>query len=1116
MLLLAVVTGAWAGPRSFKTVQVGPMRAVRTAHGFQLRPQLAVADRVLVQMAPSIQTYAAGTTLAPVGGRLGRRLGQRTYVVDLPAGSDVLAAAAALRAQPGVLCAEPDALIYPALIPDDPQYSQQYHLPIISAPQAWDVTTGSSEVVIAIVDSGVDLDHPDMAGKIWVNTDEVPNNGLDDDHNGYVDDWRGWDFHDDNNDPNPSPDGEDNDHNGTADEEVNHGTLVAGTAAAVGNDGWGCAGLDWTAKIMALQVFPDDGGTAVSTVIEGINYATDNGADIINLSIGGSYIASFTAPITAAYNAGALVVSAGGNSGDELKDSTSSWESPVCNDGANVFTENHVLGVGATDRNDRITYYSNYDGSSAHFIDIMAPGDTIYGPNAYFPGIPGFNSYFGTNSGTSFSCPMVTGLAAMLKGRSPSASPSDLIAAISGSGDNIDALNPGYAGKMGGGRLNCARALGVALAPSPPQSLTASDTLGDDGGSITLSWVKSPDDGAGSDTVTAYLVQRRQGATGTFSQIASLPPGTTGYDDTGVTDGLDYYYKVRATDGTLTSETSVVGPVQSRNDQAPPVVANVRAADRPDDNGAAIVLSWDAYTAPADFAGFAIYRSGKSFTSTTGMTPLAVLTNGSETSFTDVQVSDGVDYYYAVGARDTAGNEVRALAAYGPVQSYSNTLVNFPAGLYFMAMPAIPEDRDPATLFGLPAGSFPFARWSPDDNLYFYDTGQRPLPEMLSLDLGRGYWVKFSQAVSVSPVGISAPSGDFDIALTPGWHQIGNPFFSTMDFADASVSYGGATMDLTSAHGAEIMAAFAWVYNNTTQNYDLVYPPLGGQTQVVQPWQGIWVLAFKNCVLTLGRPLATQRVATARVTPASAGTTKSQSWQADWTVGLRVTAGAARDSECLIGAAAQQILAPKPPPALDAPVLTLAAPGAQSEGNYAVSLAQSGQTNIIWNVKIANLRPGCEVAVTAPDLSTLPRDAVALLEDLATGRMVYLRTVSRYAFTPGSGETARSFRLTVSPRSASALAVQSVVAQGTRASGAAFSFTLSSAADCTVTITNIAGRTVRTLEEGKLRPAGNNTLLWDGRSSLGTRVPPGMYLLQVNANGPAGENVRAMSTFRLQ
>jgi subtilisin family serine protease len=341
---------AWAGPaKGPKTVVVGPPEAVRTAHGVMLRPTVAVADRVLVRLTPTVQTSAAESAVSRVQGRFGRRLCRGTYVVELPAGSDVVAAAAALRGQPGVLVAEPDVLVYPALVPDDPQYSQQYHLPLISAPQAWNIATGSSSVVIAIIDSGVDLDHPDLAGKIWVNTDEVPGNGRDDDHNGYVDDWRGWDFDGNNNDPNPSPDGVDDDGKYGADDEAGHGTLVAGIAAAVGNDGYGTAGLDWRAQIMVLQVFPDDGGAETSTVLEAINYATANGAHIINLSIGASYIEAFTDPITQAYEAGVLVVSAGGNSSKELTNSRSSWKSPVCNDGDDVFTENHVLGVGVID-----------------------------------------------------------------------------------------------------------------------------------------------------------------------------------------------------------------------------------------------------------------------------------------------------------------------------------------------------------------------------------------------------------------------------------------------------------------------------------------------------------------------------------------------------------------------------------------------------------------------------------------------------------------------------------------------------------------------------------------------------------------------------------------------
>ncbi|MGE5532247.1 MAG: S8 family serine peptidase, partial [Bacteroidota bacterium] len=617
LVLLLLSSGVFAQTVRPKLVTIGAPRTVRLAGQLRLQPQLAVADRIVVQFSSTPAPAGVVSVQGKVSGRVGRGLGLGMYTVELPEGTDVVSAARDMRGRRGVLLAEPDILTYPALVPNDTEYAKQFHLPQIKAPLAWDITTGKADVVIAVIDSGLYLAHPDVAGKIWTNTDEIAGNRIDDDHNGFIDDVRGWDFYDNNNDPNPSPNGIDEDYNGTPDEQVNHGTLVAGTAAAIGNDAYGCAGVCWGGKIMPLQVFPDDGGTAVSNVVEAINYAVANGADVINLSIGGGYTELFTAPITAAYNAGVVVVTAGGNEGSALTDSPSTWASPVCNDGSNVQTDNHLIGVGAVDRFDRLASFSNFDASTTkHYIDIVAPGEAIYGIAAYFPSIPGFNSYYQTNSGTSFSAPIISGLVGLLVGMYPSATPAEIIEIVRNAGDNIDSLNPGYAGKMGGGRINCAAALGVAMPPATVQDLAAADTSGDDGGSITVTWRKSPDDGGGSGKVTGYMLFRREGATGTFVKLATLAKGTEIYTDAGVTDGTQYYYKVRTTDGTLTSDTAIVGPATSSNDAPPAQVAGLVAYDRPADSGKAIVIGWSSYTAPADFARYSIYRSSADFAST--------------------------------------------------------------------------------------------------------------------------------------------------------------------------------------------------------------------------------------------------------------------------------------------------------------------------------------------------------------------------------------------------------------------------------------------------------------------------------------------------------------------
>ena len=208
---------------------------------------MAVADRLIVGLDPQVRVEEVAPMAAVAGGQVARLLPfSGLLIVDLPPGTDLESAAAVYRAAPGVRFAEPDTAVYPQTVPNDPRYTDQWHLPLVRAEQAWEVTTGSASTVIAIVDSGVDLDHPDLAGKIWTNPDEIPGNGVDDDRNGYVDDVHGWNVHGDNNDVMPRP------VIGGPNSVVSHGTLAAGIAAAVSNEGYGTAGVDWRARIMPV------------------------------------------------------------------------------------------------------------------------------------------------------------------------------------------------------------------------------------------------------------------------------------------------------------------------------------------------------------------------------------------------------------------------------------------------------------------------------------------------------------------------------------------------------------------------------------------------------------------------------------------------------------------------------------------------------------------------------------------------------------------------------------------------------------------------------------------------------------------------------------------------
>ena len=1062
----------------------------------------AVPQRLLVGVHPTVNTSQVVAFKARTGASIPKAIaGGRVLVIDFPEGADMQAMYTQAAAIPGVDFVEQDTMVYPTLIPNDPRYAQQYHWPLIRAPEAWNVTTGSANVVIAFVDTGCDLDHPDLVGRIFTNPGEVPGNGVDDDHNGFVDDVHGWDFYNGTSDPNPEPDGVDDDSNGEPDDQVSHGTLTAGIACATGNNGWGVAGMNWGARILPIQVFPDDGGSSVSRVVEGIDYAVAMGADILNLSLGGDYAQSFTPAIANAYTHGVLVVAAAGNNGRELRNVQSSWSSPVCNDGT-IGVDNNVFGVGATDQSDRIGSFSNFDGSTPRqFVECCAPGQAIYGPAYYAPAFPHLSSYFYSNTGTSFAAPIVSGLAGLVLAIHPGYTPDQVRAAVQAGCDNIDALNPGFEGKLGAGRVNAARVLGVPLPPRPPRDVTAADTTGDEGGSITVAWLTSPDDGAGADSVTEYIVRRRRGATGSFSELGRVPAGGTQFVDDTVTDGVDYYYKVLATDGTLNSDAISFGPVQASNDNPPPKVQGLRAADVPNDNGGSIILNWNAYAdPPADFAHFSIYRSTGEFANLLGMTPIATVSNVGARSFVDNQVTDGAEYYYAVGAVDQFGNEDKSVRSVGPVQSFANGPISLAAGLHFFGSPIEPANPDAAAFFGIPPDQLSLARWQAADSLYtYYSPANR-----INVGLGKGYWLRLDGPLSFVPTGAPAPAGDFGINLGPGWRALGNPYFGAIDLAGVTVTYQGTTMDLASADAANVMRRVAWRYSRADNSYKLLAPGLGLGPTRINALEGFWVLVAKDCRLTLPRP-----------TSATAGVVTQQAPAAPdgWVARLAVRGSGSTDTDNFFGiSSALAGISPMacPPPVGDGARLYFldeGRPDARLKGRFSAVAAH----NLRWDFVVEGPSAGGDVELWCPDVTSIERGWSVTVDDPAAGKHADLRSGGRYRFTMRPAEEPRRLVLRLT-QSAGPLTLTSLTAQQTRAGGAQVAFTLSAAATCSVRVMNIAGRTVRLIEQGTLRPAGLNAVLWDGRSDLGPLVPAGVYLVTVEAAGEDGSKVKAMGS----
>ncbi|WP_373838292.1 S8 family serine peptidase [Methanospirillum sp.] len=342
--------------------------------------------------------------------------------------------------------------------PNDPKFSDQWGLSNtgqtggtsgadISALKGWEITKGSDTIVVAVLDTGVDYTHPDLAANIWKNPGEIPNNGIDDDGNGYVDDVYGYDFINNDNDP--------MDDNG-------HGTHCAGIIGAIGNNGIGVAGVSWNVKIMPLKFLRADGSGDTAAALNAIAYARRMGADIISCSWGGTAKSQALGDAIASTNA--LFPCAAGNEGSNNDISPhypSGFDSP------------QIISVAASDAKDGIPSFSNYGATK---VDVAAPGDWIM---STYPTALGHQ--YVKMKGTSMATPHVSGLAALLLSKNPSLTPAEIKAKIM---DNVDKLSA-FAGKsVSGGRINIQKALGggdssSGVIPLPGMNKPPKDLNGD-------------------------------------------------------------------------------------------------------------------------------------------------------------------------------------------------------------------------------------------------------------------------------------------------------------------------------------------------------------------------------------------------------------------------------------------------------------------------------------------------------------------------------------------------------------------------------------------------------------------------------------------------------------
>lgn len=376
------------------------------------------------------------------------------HVVTLDRPADTARLLARLARDPNVVYAEPDRQIrifnaLPSRPPNDFLFTKLWNLENtgqtegtpgadIKAVDAWAITTGSRAVRVAVIDTGIDYFHPDLAGNIWTNPREIPGNGLDDDRNGFVDDVHGYDFVSDDSDP--------------FDDQA-HGTHVAGTIGALGNNRIGVTGVCWEVSLMAIKAFDDRGYGTLSSVIDSLAYAAANGAHIINASWGQPDKSRALADaIAAAHEAGVIIVAAAGNDRNDLLSYPAAYPESIT--------------VAALDHTDRRAGFSNFGA----FVDVSAPGENILST------IP--DNRYELFSGTSMAAPHVAGVAALILGQHPEFTQRDVETILGNAVDPIVADRP-----IGAGRLNAAKAVRIRT-PLPEARLRVPERLA---GTVDLS-----------------------------------------------------------------------------------------------------------------------------------------------------------------------------------------------------------------------------------------------------------------------------------------------------------------------------------------------------------------------------------------------------------------------------------------------------------------------------------------------------------------------------------------------------------------------------------------------------------------------------------------------------
>jgi PKD repeat protein len=452
LLMMLLLPFGMLAQNAFKDYQDGKIwfkltNEVRLSQPLNENPQKIPFDAIPA-FKNIAQKYGATALSKPFFAAKNSPILQRTFLVEFNQIQNVEAFIKELASMPGVEYAEKVPLDKHFLTPNDPSYSSQWAMSNINAPAAWNYFSTGSNIVVGVVDDAIERTHSDLSPNLWVNSAEIPGNGIDEDNNGYIDDINGFDVADNDNNPNPPS------------SAYGHGTHVAGIVSARSNNGIGVASIGFSCKLMCVK--STNSSSSVTNGYDGIVYAAVSGANVINMSWGGPG-SSTTGQnvVNYAWSQGCILIAAAGN------DNVNTQFYPAA--------YNNVISVSATTSSNTKASFSNY----GSWIDISAPGNNIYST------IVG-NSY-GNKSGTSMASPMVAGLVGLMKSLNPSMPNTDIINCLLTTAVNIDAQNPSYIGQLGSGRIDAAAAMACvssSLNNPPVADFSANFTNISAGGSV--------------------------------------------------------------------------------------------------------------------------------------------------------------------------------------------------------------------------------------------------------------------------------------------------------------------------------------------------------------------------------------------------------------------------------------------------------------------------------------------------------------------------------------------------------------------------------------------------------------------------------------------------------